>query len=368
MALFAKGHQIAAVVGSSLRERELVVNLLGWRVHTFRKADFTQWVFRSIAVPDAFPCPSVPTLGSRVTVVPFIALGFQLLVFRAEAPVSQVGADGKRAGLFWFYGHSSITSGDRKSLRRIAPTKAWPYFSHYHNITYQCAIPCQSVPTLRWRLEISKSRGVDAMNRPHGHAHQHCNLLPTVIVDVPEAEKELLIHIGQLRDGFTGFGLQIYQPVYLSVYFSLRVDDFANGILEGRFRAPCLGDPNAIVIHSAQAGSQVAQLVQLGQIGIDAFVQPVGLGEILLCRHLAISPSCMAIAISASFDIAISSFLGLPLVVEGSELLRQTCGDAGDSLEHLNLLGCEAAVPVVVAVHGFHLPEGWCRLLPSTSH
>lgn len=76
----------------------------------------------------------------------------------------------------------------------------------------------------------------------------------------------------------------------------------------------------------------------------------------------------MAIAISASFDIAISSFLGLPLVVEGSELLRQTCGDAGDSLEHLNLLGCEAAVPVVVAVHGFHLPEGWCRLLPSTSH
>ena len=38
------------------------------------------------------------------------------------------------------------------------------------------------------------------MNRPHGHTHQHCNLLPTVIVDVPEAEKELLIHIGQLRD------------------------------------------------------------------------------------------------------------------------------------------------------------------------
>lgn len=40
------------------------------------------------------------------------------------------------------------------------------------------------------------------MNRPHGHAHQHRNLLPTVIVDVAEAEKELLIHIGQLRDKF----------------------------------------------------------------------------------------------------------------------------------------------------------------------
>ena len=33
------------------------------------------------------------------------------------------------------------------------------------------------------------------------------------------------------------------------------------------------------------------------------------------------------IAISASFDIVISSFLGLLLGVEGSELLRQTCGD-----------------------------------------
>ena len=38
------------------------------------------------------------------------------------------------------------------------------------------------------------------MNRSHGHAHQHRNLLPSVIVDVPEAEKEMLIHIGQLRD------------------------------------------------------------------------------------------------------------------------------------------------------------------------
>ena len=88
------------------------MNLLGWRVHTFRKANFTQRVLRSIADPDAFPCPSVPTLGGRVTVVPFIALGFQLLVFRAEAPVSQVGAAGKRAGPFWFHGHSSITSRD----------------------------------------------------------------------------------------------------------------------------------------------------------------------------------------------------------------------------------------------------------------
>lgn len=99
------------------------------------------------------------------------------------------------------------------------------------------------------------------MNRPHGHTHQHRNLLPTVIIDVPEAEKKLLIHISQLRDSVTDFGFQIYQPVYLLVYLSLRVDDFADGLLEGRFRAPCLGDPDAIVIHSAQAGSQVAQSV-----------------------------------------------------------------------------------------------------------
>lgn len=104
------------------------------------------------------------------------------------------------------------------------------------------------------------------MNRPHGHTHQHRNLLPTVIIDVPEAEKKLLIHISQLRDSVTDFGFQIYQPVYLLVYLSLRVDDFADGLLKGRFRAPHLGDPNAVIIHSAQAGSQVAQSVQLGQI------------------------------------------------------------------------------------------------------
>jgi len=52
----------------------------------------------------------------------------------------------------------------------------------------------------------------------------------------------------------------------------------------------------------------------------------------------------------------ISSFLDLPLVVEGSELLRQSFGDTGDSLEHLNLLGGNAAVPVVVVVHGSSPP------------
>ena len=64
----------------------------------------------------------------------------------------------------------------------------------------------------------------------------------------------------------------------------------------------------------------------------------------------------MTIAISASFDIVIASFLDLPLVVEGSELMRQSSGDAGDSLEHLNLLGGNAAVSVVVVVHGSSPP------------
>lgn len=119
------------------------------------------------------------------------------------------------------------------------------------------------------------------MNRSHGHAHQHSNLLPAVIVDVPEAEKELFIHIGQLRDGPTDFGLQIHQPLYLRIYLLLRVDDFADGLLKGRFCTPGTGDPDTVVVHTAQADSQVAQPVQLGQVRIDALVQPVGLGEIL---------------------------------------------------------------------------------------
>jgi hypothetical protein len=110
MALFAKGHQITAVVRPSLRERELVVNLLGWRVRTFRKADLTQRMLRSIGIPDAFPSPSVSTLGGRVAVVPFVTLGLQLLVFWAEPFVRQVGAAGVGTGPFRSLGHVTSTS------------------------------------------------------------------------------------------------------------------------------------------------------------------------------------------------------------------------------------------------------------------
>ena len=91
-----------------------MVNLLGWRVHTFRKANFTQLVLRSIAVPDAFPCPSVPTLGGRVTVVPFIALGFQLLVFGQKRRSVRLAA-GKEQGRFGFMGIPQSPPGIEKA-------------------------------------------------------------------------------------------------------------------------------------------------------------------------------------------------------------------------------------------------------------
>ena len=62
--------------------------LLGWRVHTFLKADFTKRMGSSVAISDTLPSSAIPSLGGRVTFVTFIALGLSLGVFFTEATVS----------------------------------------------------------------------------------------------------------------------------------------------------------------------------------------------------------------------------------------------------------------------------------------
>lgn len=62
--------------------------LLGWRVNTFLKADFTKRMGSSVAISDTLPSSAIPSLGSRVTFVSFVALGLNLGVFLTEATVS----------------------------------------------------------------------------------------------------------------------------------------------------------------------------------------------------------------------------------------------------------------------------------------
>ena len=87
MTAFAKGDEITSIMRTTLREWELVMYLLGRNVASILQALLTQWMGSSIAVTDAFPSPTVASLGSRVTVVPFVALAFFLLVFRTVATV-----------------------------------------------------------------------------------------------------------------------------------------------------------------------------------------------------------------------------------------------------------------------------------------
>ena len=75
--------------------------LLGWRVHTFLKADFTKRMGSSVAISDTLPSSAIPSLGSRVTFVSFIALGLSLCVFFTEATVCEVGTAGIRTGSLW---------------------------------------------------------------------------------------------------------------------------------------------------------------------------------------------------------------------------------------------------------------------------
>ena len=75
--------------------------LLGWRVHTFLKADFTKGMGSSIAISDTLPSSTVSSFCGRVTFVSFIALGFYLGVFIAEPSVSQIRTAGIGTGSLW---------------------------------------------------------------------------------------------------------------------------------------------------------------------------------------------------------------------------------------------------------------------------
>lgn len=83
----AKGHQIFFAVISAFCQGFDVMHLLRFSKLSFDQALLAKRVCMNIAIPDTFPCASVPALCSRVSVVLFVAFGLQLLVFLAEPPV-----------------------------------------------------------------------------------------------------------------------------------------------------------------------------------------------------------------------------------------------------------------------------------------
>jgi len=88
MTLFAKSNQVFSVMSSTLREWELVMYLLGRNVASFLQALLTQWMGSSVAITDSFPCSSVPTVYSRVSVVLLVAFVLKFFVFLTKSTVS----------------------------------------------------------------------------------------------------------------------------------------------------------------------------------------------------------------------------------------------------------------------------------------
>lgn len=133
-------NKITLLVCSSLGQRQLVMHLLHRTKQTFPIAFLTEWVLGYIAVTDSFPCPSVPTAYSRVSVVLLVALVLLPLVFLTEPPLCQVGTAGKGTGALWFSWHSATSLCTKKAPagllpRRLPVLMQFSMLPSYHALT-----------------------------------------------------------------------------------------------------------------------------------------------------------------------------------------------------------------------------------------
>lgn len=101
----AEGYEVVPCMSSTLGQRCLVVYLLGGNEPALLLAQLTEGVLCYIAVADAFPCASVPTAYSRVSVILLVAFGFLLCVFLAEPAIRQLGTSGVGTRSFRFSWH-----------------------------------------------------------------------------------------------------------------------------------------------------------------------------------------------------------------------------------------------------------------------
>ena len=80
-----------------------MVDLFGRYIDTVLQALLTHRMACSIAVPDSFPCSSIPAFDGRVTFISFIAFVLFLLMCLTEPAIGQVRTAGVRA---WPFGPS----------------------------------------------------------------------------------------------------------------------------------------------------------------------------------------------------------------------------------------------------------------------
>ena len=106
MALLAKAHEVAVIVGAALRQRLDVVYLLGRGDPSLLLTYLTQWMLCNMPVSDAFPRPAVPAAHSRVPVVLLVAFVLLLLMFLTEPAVRKPRTAGMGAWALWFSWHT----------------------------------------------------------------------------------------------------------------------------------------------------------------------------------------------------------------------------------------------------------------------
>ena len=123
VARLAQRDEVAPVMCSTFRQRNLVVYLFDRDKNSLLVAQLTEGVCLNIAVTDAFPRTSVPFPCCRVTSVLLLTLVLFLLVFLTEPSFCQLGTAGMVARMLCLSWHhcTSFNKGIRKALTAGIP-------------------------------------------------------------------------------------------------------------------------------------------------------------------------------------------------------------------------------------------------------
>ena len=118
-----------------------------------------------------------------------------------------------------------------------------------------------------------------------GAAHLHLarNIFPALYAQIAQFQQQAAIRVRDQRDGLADLLLDVEKSVDLAVERALRFDQAHDRVLHA-VDVPAVGHALAAVGHGS-ASAQFAQALGLFQLGVDALVDAVGLGEILLRRH-----------------------------------------------------------------------------------
>lgn len=119
-----KSNQIASLVGSAFRQRNLMVHFLCFHKDSFVITDFTKRMFAYIFVSDTFPSSAVPTAYSRISVVLLVAFVLFLFMLLTKPSLCKFWASRITARSFRFSWHLIHLLLDiRKASQEFSPTR-----------------------------------------------------------------------------------------------------------------------------------------------------------------------------------------------------------------------------------------------------